>query len=166
MNGIPEPRMSGDALSANPITSTEQRCFKCLNVLPLSEFYKHPKMKNGHLGKCKTCNKADVSANYRKRKPQYAAYNREREPRPEYKEKAMGYQRKGRAKRPYLSKTYSLVGRAKRDGRLNQGVCEECGSVFVEAHHDDYSKPLDVRWLCFKHHRLLHGQEVLEPCLS
>lgn len=29
-----------------------------------------------------------------------------------------------------------------------------------QAHHEDYARPLDVRWLCFKHHRETHGQQV------
>jgi hypothetical protein len=42
-----------------------------------------------------------------------------------------------------------------RDHHLQKQSCEICGAV-AEAHHDDYSKPLQVRWLCFKHHRELH----------
>jgi hypothetical protein len=35
--------------------------------------------------------------------------------------------------------------------------CEKCGSVVdVHRHHDDYSKPLDIRWLCEPHHFELH----------
>jgi len=30
--------------------------------------------------------------------------------------------------------------------------CEKCGSLEVEAHHDDYKKPYTVRWLCKEHH--------------
>jgi hypothetical protein len=41
------------------------------------------------------------------------------------------------------------VHRAVKSGRLVRGPCEECGATEnVQGHHDDYSKPLDVRWLC------------------
>lgn len=56
---------------------------------------------------------------------------------------------------------------AVRDGRLTKKPCEVCGTEEkVEAHHEDYSKPLDVMWLCFKHHRERHGQEVLDQLNS
>jgi hypothetical protein len=41
-------------------------------------------------------------------------------------------------------------------GKLIRQPCEVCGSKKVEAHHDDYTKPLDVRWLCKKHHAEHH----------
>lgn len=56
-------------------------------------------------------------------------------------------------------------------GILIPEPCEICG-VFgkdergrrkVDAHHDDYNKPLNVRWLCVKHHREWHhNNEAIE----
>jgi hypothetical protein len=48
------------------------------------------------------------------------------------------------------------VGKALRAGRLIRQPCEVCGAAKSEAHHDDYSLPLTVRWLCRKHHAEHH----------
>ena len=45
-----------------------------LDTGSIEDFYKHPQMADGHLGKCKECNKEDVRQNYRARKPQYQKY--------------------------------------------------------------------------------------------
>ena len=39
---------------------------------------------------------------------------------------------------------------------LRRKPCERCGEKKAEAHHDDYSQPLNVRWLCWKHHQEHH----------
>ena len=52
-------------------------------------------------------------------------------------------------------KARSILNHYLRDNHLSRGKCEVCGET-AEAHHDDYNKPLKVRWLCFKHHREWH----------
>lgn len=47
------------------------------------------------------------------------------------------------------------VRHALETGRMVRGVCH-CGNTKAQAHHDDYSKPLDVRWLCRPHHNEVH----------
>jgi DNA-binding CsgD family transcriptional regulator len=42
-------------------------------------------------------------------------------------------------------------------GRMVRGSCEVCGTdEKVHAHHHDYTKPLDVKWLCFQCHKASH----------
>lgn len=56
-------------------------------------------------------------------------------------------------------KAHVAVGNAVRDGRLTKGPCEDAGEDCagrIEAHHDDYAKPLEVRWLCRAHHGAVH----------
>jgi hypothetical protein len=44
------------------------------------------------------------------------------------------------------------VHKAIKNGTLVPLPCEQCGECVTEAHHDDYSKPLVISWLCKKHH--------------
>ena len=48
-----------------------------------------------------------------------------------------------------------------RRGKLVPRPCETCGDPEAQKHHDDYAKPLEVRWMCRKchldHHREIHS---------
>lgn len=139
----------------------KKACFKCGNVLALSEFYKHPRMGDGHLGKCKACTKKDVSANYAKRRKQYSEYDRQRYKDPARRAKLAEYTNRRRKLNPVKAKAWRQVHYALRTGKLRRLPCSSCGSKKnVQAHHEDYSKPLDVVWLCFVCHREHHGQVV------
>lgn len=48
---------------------------------------------------------------------------------------------------------------AVKAGKLNRGACAECGYSKTFAHHEDYSKPLEVIWLCRLHHREKHDNK-------
>lgn len=56
----------------------EKKCFKCGEVKPLTKFYKHKRMADGHINKCKECSKKDTSGNYRKNKAYYQESDRKR----------------------------------------------------------------------------------------
>lgn len=43
-------------------------------------------------------------------------------------------------------------------GALVPLPCAVCGAKKVQAHHHDYSRPLDVEWLCFACHQAAHGK--------
>jgi len=144
-------------------------CFKCGLEKPRTEFYRHSEMGDGLLGKCKECTKQDVQKNYTARRVQYLEYERGRATLPhrvaaraEYAKTEAG--KKSHRKSLLLSDRKwpekrigrYATGNAIRDGRLTRQPCETCGGTPAQAHHEDYSRPLDVRWLCREHHAAHH----------
>ena len=61
-----------------------------------------------------------------------------------------------RSRYPERRIAHQAVQTALRNKSLVRAQCEVCGIDNTEAHHDDYSKVLNVRWLCHKHHMELH----------
>jgi len=140
----------------------EKTCFKCGITKPLSSFYRHAAMADGHLGKCKECTKKDTKSNYRLKIDQYHEYDKKRGQDPERKKKMVEYSRSKRKRYPLKYAAWREVQGALIKGVLIRMPCEVCGHNVVEAHHDDYSKPLEVKWLCRRHHKILHGKLVSE----
>lgn len=64
----------------------------------------------------------------------------------------MRYRRRQQERNPVQEAARHAVKLAKRSGLLVRQPCEVCGADKAHAHHDDYSKPLEVRWLCSVHH--------------
>lgn len=135
-------------------------CFKCNKCQPLSEFYKHKGMADGHLNKCKTCTRADAASHRLENIEDIRAYDRRRGNRQD-----KGYVREYRDRYPNKYKAHVLVNNQVRAGNLVKEPCEICGSAESVGHHDDYSKPLKVRWLCQVHHKQWHAAngEGLNP---
>lgn len=123
----------------------DKRCFRCDTVKPLVEFYKHSEMADGHLNKCKDCTRKDTAARYVKisNDPGMLAKEQARQ-----RGKTVGY----RLGKPEIVKAHQAVKVALLTGKLKKMPCEVCGALRVDAHHEDYDKPLDVRWLCRRHH--------------
>lgn len=128
-------------------------CFKCGAVKPLTDFYKHKGMADGHVNKCKECNKRDVTENRKENVDYYRAYDRKRGSRQDG-----DYVTEYRSRYPKKYTATNAVNNAVRDGKLQPKPCEVCGKVRAVAHHDDYNKPLEVRWLCQAHHMQWHEE--------
>jgi len=139
----------------------QKRCFKCGVLKPLSDFYAHPQMADGHVNKCKDCNKADVRANYRRRLDYYRGYDRVRQRTPERRAMQQAAGARHRARYPQKDRARQKLRRAVRAGKIERGPCADCGDMFAEAHHPDYSKPLDVVWLCRICHQKREARRIL-----
>lgn len=136
--------------------ASEKTCFKCLAVKPLTEFYAHPQMGDGHLNKCKECTKRDAMATRAASIEKYREDDRQRAVLPHRRELCTRMVEKFRAAHPERSRAHSAVQHAPRAGRLVPLPCFVCGEK-AEAHHPDYSTPLAVVWLCPAHHKQAHA---------
>lgn len=77
-------------------------------------------------------------------------------------------QKKWYTDHPEAEKAKNLVHRALyRDELFKPKVCTNCGEKSkLLAHHPDYSKPLEVEWLCYSCHRLTHLALNSRKCLT
>ena len=143
-------------------------CFVCKIEKELSEFYRHKKMADGYLGKCRACHRAAISANIERRKqdPMWLVKERER-----CRIKIAAARASGRYKDSPNSRAariaWSKRNRHKRNAQLKARraiprtvatICQRCGKVpkLLHRHHPDYSKPLEILWLCPACHGLVH----------
>lgn len=144
-------------------------CIACHNPKPASAFYKHPAMASGRLNKCKDCCKKQARQRRRKNAEHHKEIDRTRNARPDraaarraYAKTSAGKESLNKSKAKWLAANrfkraaHVAVGNALRSGKLIKGKCEKCGSLKVQAHHGDYTRPLCVTWLCAKHHREEH----------
>lgn len=121
-------------------TNAEVKCKSCGEIKPLSEFHSRPETTFGYRRECKECrcirqrlySKTDSGKSVQKVADQ-----------------------KRNKKFPERRSARSKLFRAISLGLVYQTPCLVCGAE-SEAHHPDYSQPLDVVWLCQKHHKEAH----------
>lgn len=147
-------------------------CFKCKIMKPLSEFYKHSRMKDGYLNKCKECTKKDVQKYRIDNIDHIKEYERSRAMLPHRMAARKQYLStdKGKMARKKAIQKYRENNRIKqrasnkvayylRKGYIKKEPCAICGSKDTEAHHPDYNYPLKIIWLCHKHHYEIHKKD-------
>lgn len=135
-----------------------KKCFKCGVEKELDEFYKHSRMADGHLNKCKECAKKDASKHREDNIDRIREYDRQRggtKKRIELKTKTTKIYRE---RFPLRCKAHSKLAQAVSSGLIHKPTkCSICGAeTRIEGHHDDYDKPLDVVWCCSVCHKKMH----------
>lgn len=146
--------------------SVNKVCFKCGESKDLSCFYRHKQMSDGYLNKCKPCAKNDVLKHRSENIEKIREYDRARGSRlsDEYlsSERYKASMKKGQAawklKNAHKIKAMAKVSSAIRNGSVKRLPCVKCGNIKAQAHHEDYTKPLDVIWFCKKHHMERHRE--------
>jgi hypothetical protein len=138
-----------------------KECFKCKTVKPLTEFYKHSAMGDGHLGKCKECTKKDVNKHRLENLEKIRQYDRDRSKNPHRIKLALETNRKWRKEDKRRSNSHNAVARALKKGEIVKMNCIVCGSEKSMAHHESYDRPLDVVWYCQIHHKERHKQMAI-----
>ncbi len=109
-------------------------CSICKEYLPQGMFYPDRSRSTGVSSRCIACKILWEKSRIRNRKAYFKQYRQDN-----------AVQIKVKWKVAYAIKT----------GKLKKQNCEVCGNN-AESHHEDYSKPLEVRWLCHKHHMERH----------
>lgn len=160
-------------MQAHDTATATKRCTKCGQCLPLASFGVDRKAKDGLFYWCRPCvaaqgkqwkaaNRDRVLEQKRRHRLKYPGQYTEvvRQWKQDHPEQARANQRKWVAANTervrLMARAGSRVQAALRAGVLTRpSVCEQCGASGgrIEAAHADYSKPLEVRWLCCPCHR-------------
>lgn len=115
-----------------------KKCSTCKRTAPLTDFYRDKRQPDGLYVNCKRC--ANISTERWKHNTGY-------------------YEKKNQSLR---ARARIQVNLAVNKGLLSRpDICSRYGDRVacyggIEGHHPDYSKPLEVIWLCRAHHNKHH----------
>lgn len=144
-------------------------CRGCKQQKLVSEFYVRADRPGTLRSHCKACmgayadrNREQIrerQRNWARAHPESAAAKYARST-TSVKAQAVAWQRASRAAHPDLwrlrGRANGALRRAIKAGQIcRPDICEECGrsGIVIEGAHEDYARPLDVRWLCRRCHR-------------
>ena len=146
-----------------------KRCSHCRKRKGLSSFHKDSTKHDGHASTCKPCARNRARKHREDNIEQARRHDRIRSHTPErmlhFRRKSERNRETGKqslfartyaAKFPEKEKAKSALNGAVASGKIRRQPCAVCGNSKSEGHHEDYSKPLDVVWLCKKHHAYRH----------
>lgn len=134
-----------------------KNCNVCHKVKEYGFFFKDKQRLDGYLPRCKDCDReytrkkrVDNSSSYKEKDKRYYLLN---------KEKIILRRKEWYLKNRDKALAHQKVKLGIKRGLLTKKPCEVCGDPKSVGHHEDYLKPLEVKWLCSRHHmRLHHGK--------
>lgn len=147
----------------------KKECNKCKKILPIEQFYKRDTSPDGYKNECKVC-KSKRARQYRLDHPNLIKQQKALE----YKNNKQAcdarnkkwikdnpLKRKNIIKKSNKKHHASVLARRNFNNSLRyknfkRPPCQICNTPHAEAHHSDYSKPLEVVWLCRSHHAAWH----------
>ena len=138
-------------------------CSACGENKELTDFQVREASNDGSTAACRVCLQKRDKRRYpkeaRKRAEDHKTYMTTRSGKSAHKRATRKWLETSRLERA----AHIILDNAVRDGKVTKGPCGVCGSTRrIHGHHDDYSKPLEVRWLCPKHHKEYHAKAKSE----
>lgn len=133
-------------------------CTKCKIEKPLSEYHKSSSKYalDGHFYYCKVCKSSVSSVEYKKNREGYFRRAKKFRSTEKGKELAKKNYYDTKKNRPVIYAARVALNNAVQNGTLKRLPCEACGALKTDGHHPDYSRPLEVNWLCRLHHMEIH----------
>ena len=161
--------MSDITSKAFPRVAQTATCSRCKQQKPASEFYKNKTRPGGLQSYCKACDKARqrVRSKTEKYKATCRVYNKSErrkqlriinQAKPEVRAANNRSKDRWKQKNPEANKAHWLSAHAVKKKVLIPKPCIVCGEEPAEKHHEDYSKPLNITWLCKAHHLKRHRE--------
>ena len=143
-----------------------KRCSKCGEEKPVAEFHKKRSGKDGRQPHCKACRKVYAAAHSATYGPAHRPETavRARRYRQRHPGRLRAAEARWQAKHPEaLSAKHAVYAAIRRGDLTRPSTCERCGAGgATNAHHADYSRPLDVVFLCGICHKAEHKANKVE----
>lgn len=129
-----------------------KKCYLCKKEKELDAFSSDKSKKDNKCNRCKDCSSSYHNNHRLKNLSLYR--ERDKKYNVTHKKQRNKYNNDWKKKNTHKNAAHSLIYLAIKQGVLKKEKCRDCERIETEAHHNDYTKPLEVIWLCRFHHRL------------
>lgn len=136
-----------------------KHCTLCKQIKSFESFNKDKSRSTGRSDKCRECIKNYIKLPFMLEMRRKAQKSYSKTEKGYLTEKRHSPKRQKRAVSLGHSRAMATLQKAVKSGSIKRLPCERCGTTnMVQGHHEDYSKPLDVMWLCPIHHAERHKE--------